>query len=384
MALVAAVAIPAAQVLSKQPDQVPQLIEGFVFFAPGLVGAGVLANLTRALLAIGRLKVACVGVAGSSLLAALAQIVLAEVVPTNFVVGALALGNSIGMIGAAVPMVIITRRIRGRAAVEGVGRTMLTAVAAAIVSAVAGASVSIAWPTTHKLPAIVVGMFAAAASVIAFGAVAYLLDNGDLRVVVARMRQVLRLRPPGRAPDQDGEISPNADGWPAIVMPGRLVDLWHTRRSRVSLRTLRQVPGMNSVDHDHGTPDENRLDAALMTRLERQCAVGIGLAAGIAGGLAVFTTSNQVGTAFLLLISLVFLLTGVEGTPLLRVRGFSPDSSRRRRASRPRQQPDEQSPADQPDTIPPADAAEVVPVQRGKETSYEDRLMAALTDERPL
>ena len=54
MALIGAVAIPAAQVLARQSDQVPQLIEGFALFAPGLVGAGVLANLTRALLAIGR------------------------------------------------------------------------------------------------------------------------------------------------------------------------------------------------------------------------------------------------------------------------------------------------------------------------------------------
>ncbi|MGN6794352.1 MAG: murein biosynthesis integral membrane protein MurJ [Streptosporangiaceae bacterium] len=235
MALIGAVAIPAARVLARQPDQVPQLIAGFALFAPGIVGAGVLANVTRALLAIGRLKVACVGVAGSSLLAAVAQIVLAEVVPTDFVVGALALGTSIGMVGAAVPMVIITRRIRGRAAVEGVGRTTLTGVAAAIVSAVAGVSVSIAWPTTHKLLALVVGMLAAAAAVIAFGAVAFVLDNGDLRVVVAKLAQVLRLRPPSRAPDEEDEIGQDADG----------------------LLTTRQMPGMSSEDQNsHGTPDE--------------------------------------------------------------------------------------------------------------------------------
>ncbi|HEX2321865.1 MAG TPA: lipid II flippase MurJ [Streptosporangiaceae bacterium] len=354
MALVAAVAIPAAQVLATHPSQVPQLIEGFVFFAPGLVGAGVLANVTRALLAIGRLKVACVGVAGSSLLAAVAQIVLAEVVPTNFVVGALALGNSIGMVGAAIPMVMITRRIRGRAAVEGVGRTTLTALAAAIVSAVAGLSVSIAWPTTHKLLAIVVGVFAAAAAVIAFGAVAYILDNGDLKVVVARLAQTLKLRPPGGLADQDDAKSQDA---------------------------IRQVPRMSSSDqHKDAKLAEHTRHGAMMTRLERQCAICIGLAAGIAGGIAVFTTSNQAGTAFLLLISLIFLVMGVEGTAL--VRGFGADALRLRRRSKERQQGPGPAPASAPDPVPAADKAGAAGTDQ-QDMSYEE-VMAALTDERQL
>ena len=404
MALIGAVAIPAAQVLARQSDQVPQLIEGFALFAPGLVGAGVLANLTRALLAIGRLKVACIGVAGSSLLAAVAQIVLAEVVPTNFVVGALALGNSIGMVGAAVPMVMITRRIRGKAAVEGVGRTALTAVAAAIVSAVAGVSVCLAWPTSHKLLAIVVGICAAAAAVIAFGAVAFVLDNGDLRVVVARMAQMLRLRSAGRTPGQDGQIGQDADGGSPFA-PARLnalADLLRKRRFGALPRMgkIRRVPGMNNAgmsnagmsnsgmstegQHDDRKSVENSREAIVMTRFERQCALGIGLAAGVAGGVAVFATSNQAGTAFLLLISLVFLVMGVEGAPLLRVRSFSANPWRHRRGGKARQQPDDHAAAAAPDTIPAADDADVVPAPRGEDSSYEERLMASLTDERQL
>jgi putative peptidoglycan lipid II flippase len=372
MSVIAAESIPAAQVLSKQPYQVPQLVEGFVMFAPGLVGAGVLANVTRAMLAIGRLKVACVGVAGSSLLAAVAQIVLAETVPTNFVVGALALGNSIGMIGAAVPMVIITRRIRGRAAVERVGRTALTGVAAAAVSAVAGVSVCIAWPTTHKLLAIIVGMFAAAAAVIAFGAVAFVLDNGDLRVVVARLAQILRLR----SPDRDGEIGQDAREGPPPVMSARLsaaagLISRQLRRPLLRMLTTRQVPAMSTADQT-GTSDEYRRGAAMMTRLERQCALGIGLASGIAGGIAVFATSNQAGTAFLLLISLVFLVMGVEGTPLLRILGYSADSLRLRLSNKPRQHADGAATA----SVGPAGEA-------GAGMRYDDGVMAALTDEVP-
>ena len=130
-ALIVAVAVPAAHVLAKQPGQASQLVMGFVLFAPGLLGMGVIANLSRVMLAIGRLKVAAVAVAASWLLSMAAMATLAELVPAHLVVAALALGTSIGQIAAAIPLVIITRRIRGRAAVHGIGRATLAGLAAA-------------------------------------------------------------------------------------------------------------------------------------------------------------------------------------------------------------------------------------------------------------
>lgn len=35
-AVMAAVAVPAAHVLAKQPDQVPELVEAFALFVPGI------------------------------------------------------------------------------------------------------------------------------------------------------------------------------------------------------------------------------------------------------------------------------------------------------------------------------------------------------------
>lgn len=248
MAVIVAVAVPAAHVLARQPGQVPQLVAGFAFFAPGLLGLGVLSNLTRALLAIGRLKVACAAVAGSSLLGAVAQVVLAVMVSTHSVVAALALGNSIGMIGAAVPLVIVTRRLRGKAAVQGVGRTTLTGVAAAIVSAIVGAVVSIALPASGKLLDAVGGAVAVGCAVLVFGAVAYVLDDGDLRLVVARLKQAAVLRSPGQASD-----------------------------------LAEQVPGMEEAGHPADTQtqagsDEGHRPERPMTRRERQGALGIGAA----------------------------------------------------------------------------------------------------------
>jgi putative peptidoglycan lipid II flippase len=192
MAVTAAVAVPAAHVLASQPDQVSQLILGFVMFAPGLVGIGVIANLSRVMLAIGRLKVAAVAVAGSWLLAMLAQVVLAELVPGRLVVAALALGNTIGQTVAAIPLVIVTRRIRGKAALHGVGRASRAGLAAAAAGALAGLGASVVLPTTsHKLPTAGTGVVAAGCAVIAFGVVAFLLDSGDLRAVLARLRRVV-------------------------------------------------------------------------------------------------------------------------------------------------------------------------------------------------
>jgi putative peptidoglycan lipid II flippase len=190
MAVTGAVAVSAAHVLARQPAQVPQLIWGFLLFAPGLVGIGVIANLSRALLAIGRLKAAAVVVAGSWVLVMLAQVALAELLPGRLTVAALALGYTVGQTAAAIPLVIVTRRIRGKAALHNVGRATAAGLAAAAAGAVAGLGASIVLPTNHKLPAAGAGVLAACCAVIAFGVVAFLLDSGDLRAVLARLRQI--------------------------------------------------------------------------------------------------------------------------------------------------------------------------------------------------
>jgi putative peptidoglycan lipid II flippase len=191
-AVIAAIAIPAAHVLAKQPDQVPELIQAFALFAPGIAGTAVIANLSRVMFVIGRLKVAAVALAGSWLLVAVADVVLAEMVPPRLVVAALALGNTIGQTAVAIPLVLVSRRICGKAAVAGVSHAALAGLAAGVAGAVAGVAVSMAVPVQHKLEAFALAVPAAACAVIAFGVVAYLLDNGDLRAVLAWLRRAVR------------------------------------------------------------------------------------------------------------------------------------------------------------------------------------------------
>ena len=193
-AVIAAIAVPAAHVLAKQPDQVPQLIQAFVLFAPGIAGVAVIANLSRVMFVIGRLKVAAVALAGSWLVAIVADVVLVQLVPARLVVAALALGTTIGQTVVAVPLVFVTRKICGPAAVQGARHAALAGLAACAAGTAVGVAVSLAVPLHHKLVAVALAVPAAGGAIIVFGVVAYFLDDGDLKAVLAWMRRAARLR----------------------------------------------------------------------------------------------------------------------------------------------------------------------------------------------
>jgi putative peptidoglycan lipid II flippase len=128
-------------------------------------------------------------VAGSWLIATAADVILTEFAPARLVVAALALGNTIGQVVVAVPLVLVVRRIRGRASVQGTAHAALAGLAAAAAAAAAGVAVGLALPASHKLVAAGVAVLAASAAVIVYGVVIYLLDDGDLRAGLARLRQ---------------------------------------------------------------------------------------------------------------------------------------------------------------------------------------------------
>jgi putative peptidoglycan lipid II flippase len=121
--------------------------------------------------------------------------VLVSLAPPHLVVGALSLATTIAMLVVAVPMVYATRRLRGEAAVRGIGRAAIASLAAAVAGATAGAAATLAFPAGGKLLDAVSGAVAAAAAVVAFGVVAYVLDKDDLRTAAQRLRRLAKLRP---------------------------------------------------------------------------------------------------------------------------------------------------------------------------------------------
>jgi putative peptidoglycan lipid II flippase len=204
VALMGAVMVPAARVLAGQSDQVSQLSLAFAFFAPGLIGIGVIANLTRAMLATGRLKIAATAVVASTLLGVVAQVILVEIVSARLTVPALAIGNTAGLTVVALPFVAVSRRVLGKAAVQGVGRTTVVGLAAAVGAGVVGVGASLALPVSGKLAEAGAAALAAGCAVVVFGAIALRLDEGDMRPVLERVLRAARPRRPRNTGDFRG------------------------------------------------------------------------------------------------------------------------------------------------------------------------------------
>ncbi len=167
------------------------LAAGLALFAPGLVGYGLVACLSRVLLAARRTRAAAIPVAAGWLIVIAADVVLVALAPGRWVVAMLALGNTIGLTVAGLALVVAVLRVRGRAALAGAGRAAASGLAAALAGAIAGTGVAAAVRVTEPGPAALVAMLAVVCGLAAFMIVAWVLDGGDLRAAVTRVRQAM-------------------------------------------------------------------------------------------------------------------------------------------------------------------------------------------------
>lgn len=195
-AALAGAAVPASHVFVSHPAaSARELALAFVAFAPGLVGYGLVANLSRVLLAAGRSRAAAVTTVAGWLAVMAADLAVVPFVPPRWVVPALGLGNSIGLTVAGAALLAAVIRARGTACLDGLLRAMLAGLAAAAAGGAAGAALaaaaSRAFGLTNPLPAAGLVAAAGAVTVTVFLAIAYLADSGDVRAATAR---VLRRR----------------------------------------------------------------------------------------------------------------------------------------------------------------------------------------------
>ena len=193
-AIMIAVALPAAHLLTQNPDQVAPLVQSFLLFAPGVVGFAVVANLSRVLLALGKLKVAGIGLVAQQLLSAALSFPMVLLAPPRLAVGALALASSLGQIAVAVPMVAATRRLRGPAAVAGMGHATLAGIAAAAAGGATGLAITTVMPTGGAIFEVCAGAVSTLLAVVVFGVVAFALDKSDVRAVAGQLRRFARSR----------------------------------------------------------------------------------------------------------------------------------------------------------------------------------------------
>jgi putative peptidoglycan lipid II flippase len=189
-----AVTLPAAHVLTQRHDQVAPLAQAFLLYAPGVAGLAIVTNMSRVLFALGKLKAAGIILVAQQLLPAALAFPLVLLTPPHLTTEMLALANSVGFTAVAIPAVLATRRLRGPDAVAGLGHATLAGIAACAAGGAVGLALTLVLPSGGNAFEAGAGLIALLAAVAVFGVVAYVLDPGDTRVALARLRRLARKR----------------------------------------------------------------------------------------------------------------------------------------------------------------------------------------------
>ncbi|GIF75562.1 murein biosynthesis integral membrane protein MurJ [Asanoa siamensis] len=164
-------------------------------FAPGLIGYGLFAILTRALYARGLPRPAAAATAAGWAVVSVAAVALAAGFATERRLVALTLANSIGMLVLGALLVLVVHRRAGTAALAGFGRALLVGLTAGAAAAAAGWAVAdtlSGGSVASKPNALWHGVVAGIVVAMVFVAVAYPLDRHDVRPAVAAIRRRLR------------------------------------------------------------------------------------------------------------------------------------------------------------------------------------------------
>jgi putative peptidoglycan lipid II flippase len=187
VALLVAAAAPAARLFVTDPFRARELAFVFAAFAPGLVGYGLSANLSRVLFARRRTRLAAIPLIGGWLLVIAADVAAVSAAPTGWVVPVLGLGNTVGLTVAGLALVGAVRMVRGPAALLGSGRAAGAGVVGGVAGAAIGLGVSAALPVTGFLPNAAVAALAALAATAVFVVMVFVLDGADLRFMASRI-----------------------------------------------------------------------------------------------------------------------------------------------------------------------------------------------------
>jgi putative peptidoglycan lipid II flippase len=185
-ALLAGAAWPAARLFVTHPEQVRQLALTFLAFAPGLVGFGLSAALSRVLFASGRNRMAGAALVGGWLVVIAVDVAVVPLVDARWVVPVLGLGNTIGLTYTGIALLAAVRGARGTAALHGSARAAGAGLVGAVAGGAVGALVSASLPVSGFIPNAMVTVLACLGAAAVFGVAALALDGGDLRALAAR------------------------------------------------------------------------------------------------------------------------------------------------------------------------------------------------------
>ncbi|WP_308016117.1 murein biosynthesis integral membrane protein MurJ [Nonomuraea aurantiaca] len=197
--VLAAVAEPGAVVFLGFKSDVPaqDFARAIALFAPGLVGYGLIAQLSRVLYAAGRGRAVATDTVLGWGVVMVAQTGFALAFPDDWKLGGLALGMTTGMtVGGALLLASVVRaRGRdavaglGRAALAGLGRAALASVAGGGAGYLAGAAVVGVLGARGIWPNVGATVLAALAAAVAGAVVVALLDRPTARAVAGSFRR---------------------------------------------------------------------------------------------------------------------------------------------------------------------------------------------------
>ena len=159
-------------------------------YAPGLVGFGVAALLTRALYVQGRPITAGLAVAGGWAVAALWPLLTLPVgASASGTLRSLGVASSAGMTITALVLVHLVRRAWGSEALAGSGRTVAAAIVAAALGVAGGDVVAHAWRADSLLGSVAEGLVVALVVGIVYLATMAVADREAMQSAVRRGRQ---------------------------------------------------------------------------------------------------------------------------------------------------------------------------------------------------
>ncbi|WBB69569.1 lipid II flippase MurJ [Micromonospora sp. WMMD812] len=202
---------PVGHFFFGQPEVAATAAAAIAGFAPGLVGYGLFAVLTRALYARGATRSATVATGVGWLTVPALAVLFGQVLPLTDRVLAVTLATSAGMLLLGGLLIAAVVRAAGRDALAGVGRAGAAGLLAAVVAGLGGAATG-HWlaglgdgtPTTAG--ALGQGMLSGVVVGALFLAVAWLTDARDVRPLLAAVtRRLGRRRPSAAAGTQEDQ-----------------------------------------------------------------------------------------------------------------------------------------------------------------------------------
>jgi putative peptidoglycan lipid II flippase len=181
--------VPLARVFeSHHAGAASALALALAAFAPGLIGYGVSANLSRVLYAQGRNRAPALAISAGWLLVMAVDLVLVPSVPRPRVVPALGLATSIGLTVAGLILVVLVARFRGAAALAGLPRAFLAGLIGGAAAAAAGSALAAVAHVNGFFPNVGITILVSAVVTGVFAVVVLNVDGGDLRAALRRLR----------------------------------------------------------------------------------------------------------------------------------------------------------------------------------------------------